>query len=402
MITQLFDPENSIKGLEFARRLKRVGHDVEVVTTFPSYPGGKIFPGYKQSWKKVDLIDGIKVVRLPTFVSHGRSAAKRMLSYVSFGLIATLYSMFRAKKPDVIYAYYPPLIVGFVALCVGTFRKVPFVYDVQDLWPDALIATGMVKEGLVTRMVDRLCNTVYRRAARIVVLSDGYKNALVTKKVPTAKLERIYNWCDEARMDVSTTNTRVLDKNFFNILYAGNLGAAQALEHVIDAAHLLKRSDSPMIRFVFIGAGVKADNLKSRVETLGLDNVQFLPPVSLENISGVLGAADVLLVHLADEPVFEITIPSKTQAYLMQGKPILMAVRGEAAQIIVKAQAGIAVDPCNPKQLAEAAIAMSTLASTELCAMGARGRAFYQKHMSMAAGVQNVDTMLKAIKHTAN
>ena len=397
-ISQLFDPENSIKGLEFARRLKALGHDVEVVTTFPSYPGGKVFQGYTQSLKQVEILDGIRVVRLPTFVSHGNSAVKRMLSYASFGMVASLYSLFGAKKPDVIYAYYPPVIVGFAALLVGAFKQVPYVYDVQDLWPEALVATGMVKEGRVTRLVDRLCSLIYRRAARVVVLSDGYRRALISKQVTAAKVERIFNWCDEARMGQSTEDgSVVLDKQFFNILYAGNLGAAQALGHVIEAAHLVKQHGNEKVRFVFVGAGVEADRLKARTKELELDNVQFFPQVPVDQVGGILKLADALLVHLADEPVFEITIPSKTQAYLMMGRPILMAVKGEAGRIVKEAGAGMVVEPCKPDALAQAALTMATLPQSDLDVIGERGRLYYQEKMSMENGVASVDAMLRKI-----
>ncbi len=397
-VSQLFDPENSIKGLEFARRLQNLGHEVEVVTTFPSYPGGKIFPGYKLRWKQVDIIDGIKVVRLPTFISHGSSAIKRILSYASFGILASFYSLFFARKTDVIYAYYPPVIVGLVAMCVGKLRRVPFVYDVQDLWPEALVATGAVKEGRITRLVDRLCGLIYRSAARVVVLSDGFQRALISKNVPASKIERIFNWCDEGRMggkiDASPT---IFDPRFFNILYSGNLGAAQALEHVIEAAHLVKQNTDARVRFVFVGAGVEADRLKKRTEALALDNVQFFPKVPVDHVGGILSGADVLLVHLADEKVFEITIPSKTQAYLMMGRPILMAVKGEAASIVKEAGAGAVVDPCQPARLAQAVLAMAALTPEQLSAMGERGRVYYQERMSMEHGVRSVDAMLKNI-----
>jgi colanic acid biosynthesis glycosyl transferase WcaI len=398
-ISQLFDPENSIKGLEFARRLKALGHEVEVVTTFPSYPGGKVYTGYKQRFKEVTIVDGIRIVRLPTFISHGTSAAKRMLSYLSFGLTASFYALFSAKKPDVIYAYYPPVIVGLTALLVGKVRDIPYVYDVQDLWPDALVATGSAKpDGRIVRWVDRCCRLVYRHASRIVVLSEGYRRALISKKVAPEKIERIFNWCDESRMQTEVSKSpETIDRSFFNILYAGNLGAAQALEHVVQAAYLVQQQDSNRVRFLFLGAGVAETALKNKAQTLGLKNVQFLPRVTVDQVGDYLAAADVLLVHLADEPVFEITIPQKTQAYLLARRPILMAVRGEASEIIRQAGAGLVVEPCQPQQLAIAAIKMSQLPSDKLQKMAECGLNFYQKNMSMENGVSCIDSLLKSV-----
>ncbi|UBM10285.1 glycosyltransferase family 4 protein [Cupriavidus metallidurans] len=401
-VSQLFDPENSIKGLEFAKRLQALGHEVEVITTFPSYPGGKIFPGYRMRWHQVEEIDGVRIVRLPTIISHGRSAVKRMLSYASFGVVSSCHALFFARKADVIYAYYPPVIVGFAAMLVRFFRKTPFVYDVQDLWPEALVATGMVREGRITRFVDRLCGFIYRSAARVVVLSDGYQRALESKKTPRDKIKRIFNWCDEGRTAaVAEPKEPVLDPGYFNVLYAGNMGAAQALSHVVDAAALVEKQGMDRIRFVFLGAGVECDALKRQASELGLSNVRFLPQVTVDKVSGILAAADVLLVHLADAKVFEITIPSKTQAYMKTGRPILMAVKGEAADIVADAQAGVVVEPCQPQKLAEAVLNMSALPRVELDEMGRRGRDYYTDKMSMENGVRQVDSMLRQIVENA-
>lgn len=399
-ISQLFDPENAIKGLEFARRLGALGHQVEVVTTFPSYPGGKLYPGFKQAWIKAEMVDGVRVVRLRTFISYGKSPVKRIVSYASFGIASTIYSLFFARKPQAIYAYFPPVVVGFVAAIVGLLRRVPFVYDVQDLWPEALVATGIVKEGWITRAVDALCRFVYRRAAGAVVLSDGYKRALVAKGVPAQKIHRIFNWCDEARMaaDPKQASRVPLDPSTFNIVYAGNLGTAQALESVIDAARLVAdRPGGDRIRFVFVGGGVKKQALEERQSSLDLGNVLFYPPVSTEEVAPILAAADVLLVHLADEEVFEITIPSKTQAHLMVGRPSLMAVRGEAARIIDEAKAGLVVEPCRPEQLADAAIKLATMPKEELRSMAERAHAYYRNNMSMDKGVASVHQLLCSV-----
>lgn len=397
-MSQLFDPETSIKGLEFARRLTELGHEVEVVTTFPSYPGGKVFDGYKMSWIQRSVIDGVRVVRLPTFVSHGHSAVRRMLSYISFGIVASFYSLFFMRRPDVLYAYYPPVIVGMMAILVSGLRRIPFVYDVQDLWPDVLVATGVLKVGRITASIDRACSWIYKRAARIVVISDGYSAALKKKGVPEEKIERIFNWCDEGRMLLDARpNGKVFEPSYFNVLYAGNMGAAQALEHVIEAANLLEKKGERRVKFVFLGGGISVEKLKKKAADLALNNVSFFPQVPVEKVGGIILQADALLVHLADERIFEITIPSKTQAYLRMGKPILMAVKGEAAEIVDRAGAGIVVAPCRPEELARAVTAMMDLPEPELKAMGARARAYYEERMSMRRGVERVDLMLKEI-----
>lgn len=396
-ISQLFDPENSIKGLAFAQHLRSLGHQVEVVTTFPSYPGGKLFNGYKQSWKQSENIEGVEIVRLATFISHSQSILRRVLSYISFGIGASLYSLFGAKKPDVIYAYYPPVVVGLVALLVGKIRRVPYVYDVQDLWPEALVATRKVNRGRITNAIERVCTLIYRNAIQIVVLSEGYRRALISKKVPKEKITKIYNWCDEARLVCEPGGSEIFDNEYFNVLYAGNLGAAQALVHVIEAAAILQESGNDRIRFNFIGAGVEENALKKKKDDLALSNVYFYPPVAVDRIGGILIQADALLVHLVDDPVFEITIPSKLQAYLMVGRPIIMAVNGEAACILDEAQAGIAVQPCQPDKLAKAVSELANLDRDSLRRYGEKGREYYNSKMSMKRGIGAVDSMLRHV-----
>lgn len=396
-ISQLFDPENSIKGLAFAQQLRSLGHEVEVVTTFPSYPGGKLFNGYKQRWKQLENIEGVEIVRLATFISHSQSILRRVLSYISFGIGASLYSLFGAKKPDVIYAYYPPVVVGLVALLVGKIRRVPYVYDVQDLWPEALVATRKVKRGRITNAIERVCTLIYRNAIQIVVLSEGYRRALISKKVPKEKITKIFNWCDEARLVCELRGSEIFDSGYFNVLYAGNLGAAQALVYVIEAAAILQESGNNRIRFNFIGAGVEENELKKKKDDLALSNVYFYPPVAVDRIGGILIQADALLVHLVDDPVFEITIPSKLQAYLMVGRPIIMAVNGEAACILDEAQAGIAVEPCQPDKLAKAVSELANLDRDSLRRYGEKGREYYNSKMSMKRGIGAVDSMLRDV-----
>lgn len=395
-VSQLFDPENAIKGASFARSLQDMGHEVEVITTFPSYPGGRVFTGYRQQWRQVEDMNGVRVVRVPTYVSHGQSAIKRMASYASFALSAGVYAMFSARKPDVIYAYYPPVLVGLLALMLGWLRRVPYVYDVQDLWPEALVATGNVRaDSRLTKAIEHFCRWVYSRAARVVVLSEGYRDALIRKGVPGSKIVRVYNWCDENRMQVANCMPSGWADvpGRFRVLYAGNLGAAQGLAHVVDAAGKLHQAGHTDIQVVFLGGGVERDALVLRAKNL--PNVTFLPAVKVDEVGNYLAAADALLVHLADDPVFDITIPQKTQAYLLAGKPILMAVRGEAASLVSTAGAGLVVPPENAELMAQAMLRLSNLTEAELLVQGNNGLKFYREKMSAAHGIGAIEEMLR-------
>lgn len=393
LLTQLFDPETAVKGLSFAKGLIRRGHQVEVVTTFPSYPGGKIYSGYKMQFRQVENIDGVRVVRVPSYIDHGRSGFKRLMSYVSFSTCALLYSLFGAKRFDIIYSYYPPVVGGITSAILGFLRRRPLIYDVQDLWPEAVVATGMIRSPRMIRVIEALVGWVYRRAAAIIVLSDGYKSVIEQKGVPCDKVFRIYNWSDETRLELYTQRVES-DDDWFDITYAGNLGAAQALDHVLQAAALLQKWGNNKIRFVFVGDGVERKRLGDTASQLGLGNVIFKQRVAPEQIGEILDASGALLTHLAAKPVFSITVPSKIQAYLAAGKPILMGVEGESADIIRRAGAGVVVTPCDSDDIARGALELSKLSSNKLAELGGAGRLFYEKEMSQKIGIDRIVDVL--------
>ncbi|WP_230411222.1 glycosyltransferase family 4 protein [Collimonas humicola] len=387
LLTQWFDPEPTFKGLLFARKLQTLGHEVEVITGFPNYPGGKLYPGYRQKWCSREVLEGISVTRVPLYLSHDESAIKRMLNYFSFSLTSCLYGILVAKKPDVIYVYHPPMTVGLSGAMIGLVRRVPFVYDIQDLWPDTLRATGMMSNERVLGVVGRICNWIYRRASHLVVLSPGFRRLLIQRGVPESKISLIYNWCDEAAMQVPKNGS--VDLSFmdgrFNLVFAGNMGKAQALDAVIAAAEIVAATDS-QVQFVFVGGGIQVDALKTMSNSLGVENVRFLPRMPMSEVGTVLTKADALLVHLKNDPLFAITIPSKTQAYLAVGKPILMGVAGDAAELIRQARAGITVTPESPESIAQGVLHLAQLSAEDRNKMGQNAIDFYEKELSLRVG----------------
>jgi colanic acid biosynthesis glycosyl transferase WcaI len=402
LLTQWFDPEPAFKGLVFARELVRQGFEVEVVTGFPNYPGGKVYAGYKIKLIQRERIDGVEVTRLPLYPNHDQSAIKRVLNYASFAASALFYGLFMAKRADVMYAYHPPLTVGVAASLIRWLRGIPLVYDIQDMWPDTLRATGMLNNPRALSLVGRVCDWVYRRVDQVVVLSPGFKRLLVQRGVTESKIEVIYNWADESAL---STPTGTLAANFpgddrFKIVFAGNMGKAQALDAVLQAAEILQGRGS-RVCFVMLGGGVEVGRLKERTNALALDNVVFLPAVPMAEVGTVLGAADALLVHLRKDPLFEITIPSKTQAYMAVGRPLLMAVNGDAAALVTQSNSGLTAESENPVALADAAQRLADMPLDQLYAMGNRARQFYQERLGLAVGAGRFGEVFKALASRA-
>ena len=398
LITQWFDPEPTFKGLIFAQELVRQGFSVEVVTGFPNYPGGRLYPGYKIKWIQREFIDGVDVTRLPLYPNHDQSAIKRVLNYCSFALSVFFYGAFMAKRADVMYAYHPPLTVGVAASLIRFFRRIPLVYDIQDMWPDTLRATGMLNNPRLLKLINQVCNWVYCRVDRIVVLSPGFKRLLVERNVPEGKIDIIYNWADEKSL-ISPEGSLPLNfpqSSHFKIVFAGNIGKAQALDAVLDAAKILKNRKSKVC-FVIVGGGVDVSRLKLYAKNLNLDNLVFLPPVPMSEVGTILDAADALIVHLKKDPLFEITIPSKTQAYMAVGKPLLMAVDGDAADLVRKSNCGLIAESENAESIADAAESLANMCSSELQNMGVRASQFYQDNLGVKVGVTKFSAIFKTL-----
>lgn len=398
LFTQWFDPEPTFKGLLFAKELVARGFEVEVITGFPNYPGGVLYEGYQIKLIQKEKIDGVLITRVPLFPSHDKSKFGRFANYISFAFSSLIYGLIFAKRPHLIYAYHPPLTVGVAALIIKLFRRVPIVLDIQDMWPDTLRATGMISNSQMLGLINKICNLVYSSVTKIVVLSPGFKDLLTKRGVPDHKIEVIYNWADAnmLRQTKSETPGELARIDGFKILFAGNIGQAQGLEVILDAAQLLK-DDVLVPQFVILGRGIQLDALKSRTKEMDLQNVHFLPAVDMETVGGYLCSADCLLIHLRSDPLFEITIPGKTQAYMAVGKPIIMGVNGDAADLISRAECGLCFESENPRALAEAIKHLMLFSTEDRGRFGENAVKFYDENLSVKTGVDSFEKVFNDV-----
>ncbi len=397
MLTQWFQPEPTFKGLPLARALRDRGHEVEVLTGFPNYPGGKLYPGYRvRPWSR-ETMDGIRVNRVALYPSHNSNATGRIFNYLSFGSTSALVGPWLVRKPDVIHVFNLvtlDIASGLLRLLKGGRT----VLEIQDLWPESVAGTGMMNNRLLLGVLDWWCRAAYRHADRIIAISPGFKRHLADRGVPEDRIEVIYNWCDEASLVLPGRDSGVARElgfaGRFNIVFAGNMGLAQALGPVIEAARRL-RNQAPDVLFTFIGGGIEVDRLKQSASDL--PNVQLLPRRSPSQIGEVLSNADALLVNLKAEPLFEITVPSKIQAYLFAGRPILCGVKGDAADLVCRAGAGLPFTPEDPDALAETVLTLRGLGADGLRLMGDNGRAFYREHLAMERGVRRMEEAFASV-----
>lgn len=386
-IAQWFDPEPMIKGAGFVRALIERGHQVEVVTGFPNYPVGKVYPGYRVSIHQKDEVEGVPIHRVALYPSQDRSSFGRILNYFSFALSVAIHGIFRARDFDVVYSY-PPLPAALAGTIIGWVRRRPFVMDIQDLWPDSVVRSGMPGVQWMGRVISPLCRFAYKRSSRIIAQSQGIAARLVERGVPAEKIDVIYNWADEQAAAQSRAHdlSRYALTGKFNIIYGGNLGRVQELDVLVRAAHLAA-AHAPDLQLTLIGDGVEGDNLRALVAEIGATNVKIHPGVARAEIGAIFAAADVLTLHLAKDPLFKITVPQKTQFYMAMGKPVLAGIEGEVADLIVRSGAGLAVEPSNVEAIAGAMVEFAQMDPERIRQMGEASRKAYWANFSFSQAI---------------
>lgn len=403
-LTITFYPEpGAIHGLPLAKYLAAKGYDIKVLTSFPQWPIGKIYPGYRmRPWQR-ETIDGIPVLRVPIYPSHDTSAIRRILTYLSFAFTASTIGATLIGSADLVYLYDPPPTNGFASLILKAFRGTPIVHDIVDMWPETVIESGMVRgertKNITNSLLGAWCRFLYRHADAITVLSPGFKRLLIDRGVPENKVRVIYNWADDTTFHPGEPDLNLSRElgfeGRFNIVYAGNLGVYQGIDTVIKAAALIK--DHPKIQVVIVGVGPKQEELKHLASELGATNVLFLGRRPYEEMPKINSLADVLLIHLKDLAFMHATIPSKTQVSLASGRPILMAVKGDAAEIVREAGAGVVCEPDNHSKMAKVMVEMSAMSKAELENMGARGRNYYLKNLSLDVAFEKLDEIFRNV-----
>ena len=301
LITQWYVPEPVKLLADLAETVRQQGHEITVLTGFPNYPTGKLYPGYKMKLWRREKLNGVPLIRVPLFASHDRSSCKRVLNYVSFSQSAAMLGPWLADKPDVIHVYHPPLTSAWPGWFLSRLWRVPFTYEIQDMWPETLQATGMVNHKRLLGLVGRFAKWVYGRAAAIRVISPGFRDNLIQKGVPAEKIRVISNWADTEIFrplppDRELARSLGLEDRF-NVMFAGNIGFAQGCDTIIDAAQAVRDLDK--VQFVFVGAGADLDRIQNLARDRALTNVKFIGSYPYEAMSGLYSLAERAALEFA-------------------------------------------------------------------------------------------------------
>ncbi len=405
-VTPYYPPEKTPPAIRIsgsAKGLFKRGYQVTVLTTFPNFPSGVVAPEYRGKIITQEVDEGIHVVRVWSYITPNKGFLRRVLAQLSFGCIAPLPGWKYVGRPDVIIVESPPLFNAIGGRLLAWGKHCPFIFNVADLWPDAAIELGVLRNPLFIRLARLLERSTYQKARVIWAVTAGIRERLVASGVPAERVFLLTNGVDTTQfkpMPQAQARAALGWDDRFTILYAGTHGLAQGLSTVLDAAAQLKWQ--PNIRFVFAGDGAAKADLVAQAREQELLNVSFIDPVPHERMPVLLAAADVCLVPLRRLPLFEGALPSKMYEVMACERPMLLGVDGEARRLAEQeARAAIYVEPENADSLVSAILHLYE--HPEIAqALGCNGRAFVMKHFDRQRLVSILEEHINALSSEQN
>jgi colanic acid biosynthesis glycosyl transferase WcaI len=387
---------------ELSRHWVNAGHDVTVLTGFPNHPDGVLRPEYREHFRGGvfrEQIEGVKVVRSWLLPFPNRKSYERMLNYSSFSISAGVAGMF-LEPPDVVIATSPQLLVGLSGWWVAKRKRMPFVLEIRDLWPESLGAVGVgTNNSFIYRALNHIAGFLYSKADHIVVVSPAFSEHLTRYwRVPAEKISVVQNGVETKLFSPQTSGTH-LRKTLpadgeFVVSFIGTLGLAHGLETLIAAAEVLLRTH-PDILFLLVGEGADRERILAMVAAKNLANIRYLPQQPREKIPTYICASDACLVLLKKSDVFETVIPTKMLEFMSCGRPVILGVNGQAREILENSQSGIYVEPENPLALCDAILTLREQASLRE-SMGRNGRKYIVQNLSRErTATEYLDVLLK-------
>jgi glycosyltransferase involved in cell wall biosynthesis len=364
-LTHYFHPEGNAPATrvyEMTRRWVKLGFDVSVVTGAPNVPSGVVYPGYRNRWRSREVIEGVETIRVWTYLAPNKGTVRRILNYLSFCATATLAGL-SLRRPDLVIATSPQFFCGWAGVFVSRLRRVPFVLEVRDLWPDSIAAVGAMRSSRLLRFLSWLERRMYAAATRIVTVGRGYQQELEARGVPAAQIAVIPNGVDRDRFDpaadASPLRARFAPQGEFLCSYVGTIGMGSGLSVVLRAAERLREQGRDDVVWLLVGDGAVREELEREARERGLARVVFTGRLPKSEMPNVLAASDACLVHLARRPLFRTVMPSKIFEAAAMARPIVLGVEGFAAEIVEGAGAGICIEPENAEQLVAAVLRLA-------------------------------------------
>lgn len=366
-LSHYFPPEVNApasRAYEHCKEWVKLGHKVTVITSAPNHPKGKVYAGYKNKLYQKEMVDGIEVIRIWTYLSANEGFGKRALNYFSYFMSVVLLSIFMLSRKDIVLSTSPQFFNGLAGYPVSKILKAVWVLEIRDLWPESILAVGAMKNKKVISILYAIEKFMYKKADYIIPVTDAF-NTYISKIIyPYRKTCVINNAVNNDFFNPKSVDIEALKEfkqyyaleNKFVISYVGTHGMAHGLKTLLNAAKVLRNRKD--IIFLLVGDGAEKNELKKVKEELSLDNVLMLPQLPKDKMPMILGASDISIVHLKRDKAFEKVIPSKLFESMAMGKPVILGVKGEAAKIINQSRSGVCIEPENHLQMANVILAL--------------------------------------------
>lgn len=358
-----FPPEGNApasRTYDHCVRWARSGHDVTVITCAPNVPNGIVYEGYKNRlWPQRETVDGVNVVRVWTFVAANAGGMKRILNYVSYLISALFAFVFFVKRPQLIISTSPQLFCGWTGIFASWFKWTKLILEIRDIWPESIVTVGAMKKGLLFKLLEIMERWMYYLPNHVVAVGNGYKDNIVNKVDVSKRISVVTNGVDPNVFQPEPKSDRFLAQyglqDRFVCSYVGTIGMAHGLDVILRCAKRLKDEGCRTIGFCLVGDGAQRDQLEKSTQEQGLEEwVKFTGRLPKSQMSEVLCSSDCLLIHLKKTDLFETVIPSKIFEAMAVERPLIMAVRGESAEIVRRSKAGIEIEPENEDELLQA------------------------------------------------
>ncbi|WP_345992304.1 glycosyltransferase family 4 protein [Chryseobacterium sp. Chry.R1] len=396
IITQYFYPEN-FKSNDLAFELKKKGHDVTVLTGLPNYPEGKIFEGYGVFKNRKQTVNGVKVIR-SLLLPRGKGGGIRLfINYYSFAVFASIKAFLMGfnNKFDAIIVHEPsPITQYYPALLMNKIWKTPVYFWVMDLWPESLSIAGGVKNKWILNYYENVIKRFYKNSEKILITSQGFRKSINQKGNFDDKIIYFPNWAEDTISEGNKDFPIPSLPDGFKVMFAGNIGEAQDLDNIVKAA--LELRDKKDIKFILVGDGRKMPFVKEFIEEHQLQETVFtMGRFPVEAMSSFFYKADVMLVTLKDDPIFNLTVPAKLQAYMSASKPVIAMLNGEGADNVKEADCGFTVSAGDYQSLANTILKASGLSKEVLTQLGENSRRYYEDNFRMSSCISNLENIIK-------
>ncbi len=342
-------PASRVSAL--AKRWAKDGHEVTIVTSAPNVPDGKVYEGYKNVWTSEDFMDGVRVIRIWTYIAPNKGTVRRIINYISYMFSAVIHCLLM-KKPDVMIATSPQFFCGWAGVLLHWLRRSPFILEIRDIWPESMSAVNAGLPAWLLKLIGVMEKMMYRSAQHIVTVGAGYVERLKERGVPENKISVVMNGVDRTLFYPRPVNHDLLKKYGvdckFICSYIGTIGMACGLKTALDAAEILRKQGNDHIRILLVGDGAMKQELEADAKRRGLTNIIFTGRRPKEEIPEWIASSDVNLVHLKKSELFTSVMPSKIFESAGCGRPVLMGVDGFSRKLVMEAGMGIEIEPENP------------------------------------------------------